>query len=416
MPTEGPTGEPKKIFLSHKGVDKPRVRRFSYVLKSIGFDVWLDERSMPAGTPLERGIRQGFRESCAAVFFITPAFKDDNYLATEIEYAISEKRDKGDKFAIITIVFLGSRKGEPTVPQLLQSYVYKTVRNDMDGLQEILQALPLVHPPAVWRWDGSLAPQLPQSQPETIAKAVADRIIEEQNKQHVERTKEKVKVAVGISMPSDFYADLLNTGEVVAHIQDVAIGRDIAPGDDSLGIRVEQPLTQKVSLIVDPTLGDSATTNTVNRKGYDLPPRKQVRYILPEFPPQVLLGFAGTAPERLFLSVETFTGEIHRLAGIIIAGPLAKVIELMKRRAEGERPKIFIVGVISGTGPVRKELGQLRIEIQRKFGEGYRYGFQSLSPLPLDRNEVQQIAQDLVNGLAIGRIQEYEWRVESGPT
>jgi hypothetical protein len=50
---------------------------------------------MAAGVELDRGILQGFNDSCAAVFFVTPRFKDENYLATEVNYAMIEKRKKG---------------------------------------------------------------------------------------------------------------------------------------------------------------------------------------------------------------------------------------------------------------------------------------------------------------------------------
>jgi hypothetical protein len=41
---------PMKIFLSHKGVDKEMVRRFEKLLRALGFDPWLDDDAMPAGS------------------------------------------------------------------------------------------------------------------------------------------------------------------------------------------------------------------------------------------------------------------------------------------------------------------------------------------------------------------------------
>ena len=66
------------------------VRAFKDTLQLLGFDPWLDEDAMVAGTKLERGIPTGFERSCAAVFFVTPNFSDENYLATEVDYAIQE--------------------------------------------------------------------------------------------------------------------------------------------------------------------------------------------------------------------------------------------------------------------------------------------------------------------------------------
>lgn len=140
----------QKIFLSHKGADKPQVRRFFTALKTIGFDPWLDEDAMTAGTELERGILKGFKDSCAAVFFITPNFVDEGYLATEVNYAIAEKRAKGARFAIITIVFTGKKGEKGVVPELLKQYVWKEPATELEALNEILRALPIE--PGERRW------------------------------------------------------------------------------------------------------------------------------------------------------------------------------------------------------------------------------------------------------------------------
>ena len=130
---------PMKIFLSHKWADKPLVREFKQTLHLLGFDPWLDEDSLHAGEELERGSLNGFKDSCAAVFFITPNFKDENFLASEVNYAIAEKRAKRDRFAIITIVF---GKGG-IVPELLRTYVWKAPTNNLEAIREVLQALPV---------------------------------------------------------------------------------------------------------------------------------------------------------------------------------------------------------------------------------------------------------------------------------
>lgn len=132
----------RKIFLSHKGKDKKLVRRFQRALDAIGYDVWLDEKNLKAGDHLERGILQGFKESCAAVFFITENFKDENYLKTEIDYAIAQKRAKENHFRIITLAFK-SGKNKVEIPELLQSYVWKNPANELDALTEIIKALPI---------------------------------------------------------------------------------------------------------------------------------------------------------------------------------------------------------------------------------------------------------------------------------
>lgn len=141
---------PMKIFLSHKGIDKPRVREFKEILSLLGFEPWFDEDALKTGVELERGLLQGFKESCAAVFFITPHFQDEKYLASEINYAIAEKREKGNKFSIITLLFEeNGQKGQ--VPDLLKTYVWKEPKTDIEALQEIIKALPIKVGDIYWK-------------------------------------------------------------------------------------------------------------------------------------------------------------------------------------------------------------------------------------------------------------------------
>lgn len=142
---------PKKIFLSHKSFDKTMVRRYGNALTKIGFEVWLDEDAMPAGTPLERGLSSGFKDSCAAVFFVTPNYVDNGFLETEINYAIREKRDKGDRFSIIALVKRDEDGRQGEIPELLSQYVFKPVEHELDGLVEILRGLPIKMGVSDWR-------------------------------------------------------------------------------------------------------------------------------------------------------------------------------------------------------------------------------------------------------------------------
>lgn len=140
----------KKVFLSHKGIDKDKVSDFKNTLQLIGYDPWLDEDAMPAGTPLERGLLQGMQDSCGVVFFITPSFKDEGYLETEVNYAIQEKRTKGERFAIITLQFVDAEGNVGEIPELLKTYVWKKPKTSLEALREIVRALPIA--PSVIEW------------------------------------------------------------------------------------------------------------------------------------------------------------------------------------------------------------------------------------------------------------------------
>lgn len=131
-----------KIFLSHKGVDKGKVREFFDLLKLLGFDPWLDEDAMSAGALLHREILAGMKSSCAVVFFVTPKFVDDKYLATEIDYAITEKTERAD-FVIVTLAFTDSEGNKPRVPELLHRFLWVEAKSDLFALQTIIKALPV---------------------------------------------------------------------------------------------------------------------------------------------------------------------------------------------------------------------------------------------------------------------------------
>ncbi|AUO12210.1 toll/interleukin-1 receptor domain-containing protein [Priestia megaterium] len=142
---------PKKIFLSHRGSNKEMVREYFSVLKELGYEPWLDEDAMAAGVTLDRGILEGMKHSCACVFFITPEYEDNGYLEDEINYAKMAKREKGNKFAIITLELEGEKGSTINIPELLKPYVWKKPSSSLEALKEIVRALPISLGKANWR-------------------------------------------------------------------------------------------------------------------------------------------------------------------------------------------------------------------------------------------------------------------------
>lgn len=142
-----PAEDEIRIFLCHKSDNKATVMRYHKALEGLGFDPWLDESDMPAGTELDRGILDGVKKSCAVVFFLTEEFVDENVISDEINYAKRRKREQGNKFALIALKF----SDDAQVPELLQDYIYKSIENDLDGLYEIVRALPIELGPVRWK-------------------------------------------------------------------------------------------------------------------------------------------------------------------------------------------------------------------------------------------------------------------------
>jgi len=140
-----------KIFLSHKGANKPMVRQFFTTLKLLGFDPWLDEDAMPGGTELLRGIQEGMTNSCAAVFFITPQFKDEAYLRGEVNLAMQEKTQRADRFTILSLAMLDETGQRGSVPPILHQWTWKEPGNEMEALNEIIRSLPIELGPPSWK-------------------------------------------------------------------------------------------------------------------------------------------------------------------------------------------------------------------------------------------------------------------------
>ncbi|MEK3763267.1 toll/interleukin-1 receptor domain-containing protein [Paenibacillus sp. FSL P4-0338] len=141
---------PRKVFLSHKGANKPLVRKYYHLLKELGFDPWIDEEDMPAGAQLMRSIRQGFKQSCAVVFFITPEFKDEKYLEKEINYAINEQLNR-KQFTIITLQFEDEQGNKGLIPEMLEDYVWKTPRTELEAFKEIIKSSPIKVGQTIWK-------------------------------------------------------------------------------------------------------------------------------------------------------------------------------------------------------------------------------------------------------------------------
>lgn len=135
-----------RIFLSHRTSDKELVRPYDALLRELGYQPWLDEHDMPAGTTLHRAIADGMDNACAVVFFVTKNFEDERWLAREVDHAVHRKVERGEKFSIVTLVFGGAE-----VPRALHDYVWINVTSDIDAARQIIRALPIELGAARWR-------------------------------------------------------------------------------------------------------------------------------------------------------------------------------------------------------------------------------------------------------------------------
>jgi hypothetical protein len=68
-------GEPRKdgrkLFMSHSSLDKWFVNKVADDLKSLGHDVWLDERDIKVGQSIPQAIQKGINEADYVILFLS---------------------------------------------------------------------------------------------------------------------------------------------------------------------------------------------------------------------------------------------------------------------------------------------------------------------------------------------------------
>ena len=69
--------EKSRIFLSHKGANKPLIEKVDQALRLLGLKTWFDRDDLAAGDSLLRGVDNAFAECSAAVFFLSGQFVDN---------------------------------------------------------------------------------------------------------------------------------------------------------------------------------------------------------------------------------------------------------------------------------------------------------------------------------------------------
>ena len=133
--------ENSKIFLSHKGINKPLVEEIDRTLRLLNLKTWFDRDDLNAGDPLVRGVDQAFSHCVAAVFFISKEYVDAGVIRKEIDRALHEASTRGGSFRIIPLVLRQHGGSDEHVPAPLQTLVWKTV-DDVQIVPTILKALP----------------------------------------------------------------------------------------------------------------------------------------------------------------------------------------------------------------------------------------------------------------------------------
>ncbi len=227
--------------------------------------------------------------------------------------------------------------------------------------------------------------------------------------QREEAKKEEVRVNLGVMVPGGLYVDIYNSGQIPVYIKEVALGRDL---DDDTTMRT--PLLVATAMPVTDGKGSVAYV-VLGEKSYDLTARKEVRFVLPRFPSSFIQVMATCPQEKVWLSVNTYGGEIHRLRGDQVQPDLAELEKLYRGMEEAEKPKVMKVRFYTqAEGSTLKEIGMITVHLAKPGGIGpFQVRFEPESGFSLSYQDGQRLAEELANNKVIGRLGNYEWRVES---
>jgi hypothetical protein len=126
-----------RAFLCHSSSDKSSVRRLFDRLLADGFDPWLDEKKLVAGTRWESGIKKAVRESDVVVILISRgSVTKEGYLQKEIRFALDVAQEKPEEMIFLIPV----RLEECSVPERLRDWQWVDLFA-ADGYDKLRQAL-----------------------------------------------------------------------------------------------------------------------------------------------------------------------------------------------------------------------------------------------------------------------------------
>ena len=241
--------------------------------------------------------------------------------------------------------------------------------------------------------------------PQGIEKLL-ERQREEERRAKEEQEREQVKANVGISTAEGLYADVYNCGQVPVYLKEIGLTRDMgAKGVATLSLF---PTISHVALDGKGTVLRQAAP----QKSYDLPARKEIRFILPRVPSSVIHELNQSPKDSLALSISTFGGEICRVPGEEVRPVLEKLEELYKAMEDQEKPKITTVHFYTTDSPMKREVGTMRVHVARKPDGSYATRIESVTPgFSLPYEEGERLVQQVVSNHAIGRVASYEWRI-----
>jgi 5'-deoxynucleotidase YfbR-like HD superfamily hydrolase len=113
-----------KIFLSHSSEDKTFVRKMSDILKSQGYETWLDEERIQIGKSISNEIGEALAKSDVVLVFLSKSSVQSNWVHQEWELSFFEQVNRGKVYVLPLLI------EECTIPPLLRDKKYADFTNN----------------------------------------------------------------------------------------------------------------------------------------------------------------------------------------------------------------------------------------------------------------------------------------------
>jgi hypothetical protein len=109
---EGSTVGMSKLFISHSSTDDGFVRGLQRELGDLGAEAWIDSRELRPGDALWPEIQKAIDEASAYVVVVSLASFQSDWVADELEYALTVQKARGkDNFPVIPLCLDGTKLG-----------------------------------------------------------------------------------------------------------------------------------------------------------------------------------------------------------------------------------------------------------------------------------------------------------------
>lgn len=122
---------PKRVFCSHRGVDKAEVEAFARRLREAGIDAWFDQWEIAAGDDIVASMNRGLDACDVGLLFFSSKPWPGKWFDNELSSLVVRRNEDGVRLIPVTV------DADVTLPALLRPLA----RRGIDQFEQIVDAI-----------------------------------------------------------------------------------------------------------------------------------------------------------------------------------------------------------------------------------------------------------------------------------